>query len=174
MKKLIIFLSLITILSSCKTLTPFTETIRQKNNLTLQDLKNIQFYTSNDILLNREINGSKNQIISGRIKTVNNRQIEEIFIPINTACLVVDTSKNGSIKLSFSDNDEKSLTFGVTQNTSRYVLLAESWNGKEGTVHYGSDIYITKGLSYDACLLVNMKELLKIKRKFKVEKGRKL
>jgi len=174
MKKLIIFLSLITILSSCKTLTPFTETIRQKNNLTLQDLKNIQFYTSNDILLNREINGSKNQIISGRIKTVNNRQIEEILIPINTSCLVVDTAKNGSIKLSFSDNEEKSLTFGVNQNTTRYVLLAESWNGKEGTVHYGSDTYITKGFSYDTYLLVNMKELLKIKRKFKIEKGRKL
>ena len=87
---------------------------------------------------------------------------------------MVDTTENDRIKLSFSDNDEKSLTFGVNQNTTRYVLLAESWNGKEGTVHYGSDTYITKGFSYDTYLLVNMKELLKIKRKFKIEKGRKL
>ena len=112
--------------------------------------------------------------MSGKIKIVNNRQIEEILIPVNTACLVVDTTKNGRINLSFSDSDEKSLTFGVTKNTSRYVLLAESWNGKEGTVHYGDEIYITKGFSYDACLLVNMKDILKIKRKFKIEKGRKL
>jgi hypothetical protein len=87
---------------------------------------------------------------------------------------VVDTTKNGRIKVSFSDSDEKSLTFGTTPNISRYVILVESWSGKEGTVHYGSDTYKTKGLSYDVCLLVNMKELLKIKRKYKVEKGRKL
>lgn len=174
MKHLIIFLLSITLFSSCKTLTPFTETIRQKNNLSLEDLKNVQFYTSNDILLTREMNGSQNKVISGKIKTINNKQIEEIFIPFNTPGLVVDTTKNGRIKVSFSDSDEKSLTFGTTPNSSRYVILAESWSGKEGTVHYGSDTYKTTGLSYDACLLVNMKELLKIKRKYKVEKGRKL
>ena len=174
MKQIILCLSLMTLFSSCVTLTPFTETIRQKNNLSLQDLKSVQFYTSHDILLNREISGSKNQIISGKIKTVNNRQIEEVFIREYTACVIVDTTKNGRIKLSFSDNDEKSLTFGLTQNNSKYVLLAESWNGKEGVVHYGNETFITKGFSYESCLLVNMKELLKIKRKFKVEKGRKL
>ena len=174
MKQIIIFILSVVFLSSCKTLTPFTESIRQKNNLSLEDLKNVQFYTSNDILLTREISGSQNQIISGKIKTINNKQIEEIFIPFNTPGLVVDTTKNGRIKVSFSDSDAKSLTFGTTSNSSRYVVLAESWTGKEGTVHYGSDTYKTRGLSYDVCLLVNMKELLKITRKYKVEKGRKL
>jgi len=174
MKQIILLLSTIVIFSSCKTLTPFTETIRQKNNLSLQDLKSVQFYTSQDILLNREISNSKNQIISGKIKVENNRQIEEILIPHGTPCLVVDTTKNGRIKLSFSQNDEKSLTFGLTPNSPRYVLLAEKWNGKEGDVHYGSDVYITKGFSYNANLEVNMKDILKIKRKYKREKGRKL
>lgn len=174
MKQIIIILLSVVFLSSCKTLVPFTETIRQKNNLSLNDLRRIQFYTSQDITLNREVSGSKNQVISGKIKTINNKQIEEIYIPYKTPCLVVDTTKNGRVKVSFSESDEKSLTFGTTTNTSRYVILAEYWNGKEGSVHYGSDIFQTKGLSYDACLLVNMKELLKIKHKYKVEKGRKL
>jgi len=173
MKNFILFILITILFSSCKTLVPYTESLRQKNGLSTEDLRNVQFYLSSDVNLIREANGNTNKIVSGKIKTLNNKEIEEVLIPSMTKGVFIDTTKTGKLKMSFSD-DEHTLNFGPNGKTSRYVILAESWSGTQGTVHYGSDLFQTKGLSYDACLLVNVKQLLKIHRKFKVEKGRKL
>jgi len=173
MKQLITFILILFFFSSCKTLVPFTENIRQKNQLTTEDLKHVQFYLSDEVNLVREVSGNQNQVVSGKIKTINNKQIEEVLIPEKTKGVVIDTSTKGNIKVSFSD-DEHSLTFGPDKKTTRYVILAEAWDGSSGNVHYGGDVYRTRGLSYDACLLVNLKQLLKTHHSVRIEKGRKL
>ena len=48
--------------------------------MSLKALKKIQFYLSNDIVLHRELSGGKSDIVSGEIKMVRGKQIEEVII----------------------------------------------------------------------------------------------
>ena len=50
-------------LSACgPTLSPFTESLYKKNQWSEAELKRIQFYLSNDIVMRRELTGAKSEI----------------------------------------------------------------------------------------------------------------
>ena len=177
MKKLLILSVLMTTISLAgfsQKLVPFTTTLQDKFGLTKDDLKQVQFYASEDIVLTKELSGKKNEIVRGKIKTLNNKRIDEIVICAKTPCLVIDTNSKGNLKVSFSESDEKTLTFGNTPNTTKFVLLAESWQGRTGTVNYGGEKYQVGGFGYDASLYVKMKDLRKVRKNRHKEKGRKL
>jgi len=177
MKKLLL-LSLLTATISLtgfsQKLVPFTTTLQDKFGLTKDDFKQIQFYASEDIMLTKELSGKKNEIVRGKIKTLNNKRVDEILISEKTPCLVIDTNSKGNLKVSFSASDEKTLTFGNIPNTIKFVLLAESWQGRTGTVNYGGEKYQVGGFGYDASLYVKMKDLRKVRKNRHKEKGRKL
>ena len=69
------------LLSSCGSkLTPFTQRLYDDNNWSEEELKRIQFYTSDDIILFRELSRGESEIISGEIKIRNGRKINEVII----------------------------------------------------------------------------------------------
>ena len=68
-----------TLLTSCSpTLSPFTQNLYEDNNWTEGDLRKIQFYLSDDIVLYRELTGGNSEIIEGEIKVVNGRKRDQI------------------------------------------------------------------------------------------------
>jgi len=176
MKKTIFILSLMVISFAgfSQKLVPFTTTLQEKFGLTKEDLKQVQFYASEDIVLTKELSGKKNEVASGKIKTFANKKVDEILIKEKTRCLVVDTNSKGNLKVSFSASDEKTLTFGTMPNSTKFVLLAEKWEGRTGTVNYGGEKYQVGGFGYDASLYVRMKDIRKVHKNRHKEKGRKL
>ena len=179
MKKIFFILPLLAVIlfsniSHAQKLVPFTSTLQEKYGLTKAVLKSIQFYVSEEVVLTKELTGSKNEVVAGKIKLVNNKRVDEVVIKSKTRCLIIDTNTKGHLKLAFSSNDENTLTFGLNKETKKYILLAENWQGRVGTVNYGAEKYQTGGYSYDACLLVKLKDIRKVKHNKKVEKGRKL
>ena len=57
------------------TYSPFTQQLYDKNRWSENELKKIQFYLSDDIIMQREISGGASEIISGEIKMINGKEV---------------------------------------------------------------------------------------------------
>lgn len=162
-------------LSGCKSFAPFTDAMRTQNGWGEREVKRIQFYTSDAIVLRHDLARNETTIESGRIKTIDGRRVEEVVIPARTPGVVVEALADGRLAVSFEISDRYYLTFGVNPGRGdRYFLLAKSWQNKEGRVTYDNRIYRAVSSSADAHLLVNMKRIRKLQKKERVARGRKL
>jgi archaellum component FlaF (FlaF/FlaG flagellin family) len=161
--------------SSCsQSLVPFTVQMQEKYGLTKTDLTEIQFYISEDVVLTQEKSGVDKALQNGKFVAVSNKKTEQVIIPINTPCIVVDTNAKGNLKVVFGNDDDTYLTFGSEHDTRKFVLLAEEWVGTKGTVTYGANKYYTSKLSHHAHLLVDDRKIRKEYKLIKTEIGRKL
>ncbi len=138
-------------------------------------MKKIQFYLSEDVLLQREIPKGSDKIVHGKVKIVNNTKIEEITISKGTKGVLVQMPNDTKLFISFEISDSYFLTFGVNPSAGgKYVLLASDWNNNVGKVHYGdqSEVYFTDA-KY-AYLLVDLHQIDKSQRKSRTAHGRKV
>jgi len=173
MKNLLILAIGILTLSSCsKNLVPYSQNIQDKYNISDAEMKQVQFYTSNDILIFRNISDADTRVISGQIKIQNGREVEEVVIPKGTPGVIVWDDAQKRYGVSF-DNDNEFLTFGPNpKKAHRYYLMATEWNQKIGTVTFNGQEYKTTPKSADAYLLVDLKKIDKVDVDRKVLKGR--
>ncbi len=166
------------LLPSCSpSLTPFTQKLYNQNKWSDDELKKIQFYTSEDIVLRRELRESDSKIVSGEIKTVQGVEVEEILIRARTPGVLMFKPKDNSFAISFEEGgDEKYLVFGShPRKGGTYKLLASDWNKRRGKVTYNGKKYYTPA-SYNsiASLMVDMRKIRKVSKKSTVAKGRKV
>lgn len=162
-------------MSSCKNLVPYSDAVKTKYNLSDDQLKHVQFYVSDPIVLQHKItDGSSTQIADGKIKIINGEKVEEIIIRSGTPGVLV-RNDDGKFEVSFEKGDDHFLRFG--SNPSRYnsyVLLASDWKGKIGTVNYAGNKYYTSPESADAILLIDIRKIANYQRDERVAKGRKV
>ncbi len=168
--------SLMMLFSACgPTLTPFTQNLYEENRWTESELKKIQFYLSNDIVLHRELSGGKSDIISGEIKMVRGKKIEEVVIKRGTPGVFLFSPKSNRFAVSFEENDSNFLIFGPSPKArSRYVLLASDWDRNSGIVTYGSKKWRANADSAWSGLMVDLKRMNQVSRRTKVAEGRKV
>jgi hypothetical protein len=170
-------LLLIAGLSSCgKKLTPFTQKLQDENNWTEKDLKRIQFYVSQDILLTKQERKSDSKIEDGEIKVVSDAEVEEILIKRGTPGVLIDIPKENRFAVCFEDGrSNRYLMFGPNPKMGeRYALLASKWDREKGELTYGDTKYYTTSSSSYAALLVNLKKVRKTKVKSRTASGRKV
>jgi hypothetical protein len=161
--------------SSCKSkLTPFTQQLYDENNWSDDELKRIQFYTSNDIVLFRELTRGESEIISGEIKIKNGRKIDEVVIKKGTPGVLIFRPKEDKFAVSFeSGNDDRYLIFGAAKRRGgQYRLFAKDWNRNFGKVAYEGRNYRTSSESQYATLLVDLKRIRDTQVRKRVAKGR--
>jgi len=167
----------ILILGACSpSLSPFNQRLIDQNGWQEEELKEIQFYLSRDIVLYRDYKQSASKIESGEIKMINGRKIEEVKIPKGTPGVALFQPKNNKLAVSFENKGtDKFLIFGPNpKRGNKYVLLATDWKNKRGTVKYDDKTYSTNVESSYATLLVDLKESKKIKVNSRSAKGRKI
>jgi len=172
---LYLFALLIFTLSSCSpNLTPFTQRLYDENKWTNEDLKQIQFYLSDDIVLRRQLEGGSTAIVQGEIKMVDGREVEEVIIEKGTPGVFIFSPKDNRFAVSFeSDTDSRYLMFGPNpKNGNRYALLASNWKRRKGEVTYDGRKYYTSGESAYAALMVDLKRIRKVSVKSRRAKGR--
>ncbi len=175
MRKLILFISLITLLGSCKNLVPYTDAMKKQHNWSNEQVKRIQFYVSRDIVLHRELTEGSTEIVGGKIKTIRGKKVDEILIQAGTKGVVTDIPKENKMLVSFEIGDDKYLSFGVNPNVGdKYVLLASDWKNEMGKVHYSGNEYYTDPDSKYAVLLVDLRKIDQMEVKQHVAKGRKV
>jgi len=177
MQKLIIILGLITIgMSSCSpTLTSFTERLYDEQRWSENELKRIQFYLSDDVILRRDAGTSKSKLEEGRIEIVDGRKVEQVIFEKGTPGVLVFSPSKDQFAISFEDNSDKYLMFGPSEKWSgRFVLLAKEWKRNRGKISYDGKIWNTSSESAYTTLMVDLKKASSTKYKNKKVKGRKV
>lgn len=161
--------------SSCSPrLTPFTQKFYDSYEFKQEDLKRIQFYLSEDVVLRRDMTGGNVEIVQGEIKVVDGRKVEQIVIRKGTPGVLVTLPKENRFAVSFEpDDDTKFLMFGPNEKLGRkYTLLAADWKKHTGVISYGDQKYYTDGHNGLAALMVNLNKMYHEQRKSHVAKGR--
>lgn len=153
---------LLVLLSSCSArLTPFTQDLYEKNGWSTSELKKIQFYLSEDVVLRRMMTKGESNITAGKIVIEDGRRIEEIHIPTNTPGVLIFVPRENRFAVSFeaAQGDDLYLMFGPNPKMhDRYALLASEWSRNEGKVHYNGNLYDVDTRSAFATLLVDLKK----------------
>ena len=162
--------------SSCSPrLTPFTQDLYDENGWTDDDLKRIQFYLSEDIILRRGVTSGSSSINSGKIKIVDGKKIEETIIKKGTPGVLIFKPKEDRFAISFEPGDKRFLIFGPSQrNNEKYSLRAASWDksNNQGEVTYNGKKYYTPTKSAYAVLMVDLKKVGNSTIKSRTAKGR--
>jgi hypothetical protein len=169
MSKITSYLGLLVIalisMSSCSNnLKYFTQDLYHENRWSDSELERIQFYVSEDVILQRKLSGESSKITDGKIRIVDGSKIEEVIIKAGTPGILIDTPERDKFVVSFdSDDESKYLVFGASPKANgRYVLLAKEWKRRYGEVTYGNRIYETSTASAYAALQVDLKEARRV------------
>lgn len=160
----------------CTQYRPLTSDLVKEYGWGESDLRQMQFYLSEDIVLERVKQGGKTEISDGKVKVIDGKKIDQVVIPAYTPGVLLFTPKSDRIAVSFEDdNDEKFLVFGPNPNYGdRYVLLAAEWQKNKGIVTYNGTKYVTPNNSAFSSLMIDMKQVNQYDKKQHVAKGRKL
>jgi hypothetical protein len=98
--------------TGCSSFVPFTYELRAQHHLTDDEVKNLQFYSSHQITLRREVDSEDRQITPGhKLRLVSGKQIEEVVIPAKTPGVAVRVSKR-AISVSFVNGTSLDFTTG--------------------------------------------------------------
>jgi len=129
-------------LSCSKSLSPFTEQLRTINNWNDRDLKKIQFYNSDDILLTRELSKADTDIVKGKIVMENGVRLEQVLIEKGTPGVAVFSPKKDRIAVSFESDDDLYLMWGPNPKfRDQYMLMFKERNRRSARVTYGTKVY---------------------------------
>lgn len=162
------------LLSSCSpSLSPFTQRLYDENEWSTDQLKKIQFYLSDDIVLYRELAEGKSEIVEGEIKIVNGRKRDQVTFRKGTPGIFMFSPKENRFAVSFEDGDDRYLMFGPNPKAAnRYVLMASSWQRNVGTVTYAGKKWTVNSNDAFTSLMVDMKRLKEVDINSRVVSGR--
>jgi len=162
-------------LSSCApSYSPFTQRLYEDYQWEEEELEQIQFYLSDDIVLRREYKGGSSEIIAGEITVVEGREMEEVVIRQGTPGVFLFSPKRNRFAISF-DEEGDYLMFGPNPRLgNRYALLASQWRRNEGVVTYGGRKFRVDSRGSYATLMVDLKRVQRNASNSKVASGRRI
>jgi hypothetical protein len=172
---LLAFFSVVLFGACSNRLTYFTDDLNERYRWTDDELRKIQFYVSQNIVLKREVSGGDREIISGKIKIEDGRKIEEVVIRKGTPGAFLFSPKRDRFAIGFEDGNDRYLMFGPSPKYSdRFVLLASDWDRRTGSVTYDDKTWkVSSDVAY-AALLVDLRKINKVDVNSRVAKGRKV
>jgi hypothetical protein len=175
MNRLLVFFITLFLLPSCKNLVPYTDALRQSNGWSDDQMKKIQFYTSDAVVLQRKLSSESTEIVDGKIKMENGQRIEEVIIRERTPGVLVGFPRDKAMSISFEKSDDYFLKFGQNPNqNNRYCLLASEWTNRRGKIKYHGKDFTTSASGAEVFLMVDLRKLRKEDVNLRVAKGRKV
>ncbi|THH42061.1 hypothetical protein [Neolewinella litorea] len=156
-------------------LRPFTQDLYAEQQWDEADLRRIQFYLSEDVVLQRELRSGSSRIRNGSVQVINGREVEQVVFRRNTPGVFTFSPKDQRVAISFEDDDDNYLIFGPNpKNGNRYSLLASDWTRNSGTVNYaGREWRVSSDDAY-ASLLIPLKRIRDEDTRGRVVRGRRL
>jgi len=157
-------------------LVPFTKDLRQKLERENIDLKQVQFYIDQKLVLDRNLGDQKVAVTSGVVKMENGRYINQVVIPAFTPG-VCENAEGDKLMISF-EKGNNNLPFGPGSGYTfnEYSLYGTEWRNGTTAVTYDSNKFRARcGTCQDVAsitLLVRKSVMDKIERKSRTVKGR--
>ena len=172
----IILFATIGLLSSCTSYQMLTKDMIENYNWSESDLKKIQFYSSEDIVLRQVKRGNKSTIEDGEVNIQTGKEIKEIVIPKGTQGVMLFQPSSNQIAICFdAEDDSKFLMFGPNPKANdRYILLASDWDRRRGKVSYGNTKYYVDANRMLSGLMVDIKKTDVTRFDSRKAKGRKV
>jgi hypothetical protein len=155
---------------------PFTKDLRQKLERDNIDLKQVQFYIDQKLILSRNLGDQKVEVSSGVVKLENGKFINEVIVPAFTPG-VCESIDNDKLMISFEKgNNNVAFGPGSGYTFNQYVLYGTEWRNGTAAVSFDSNKFRARcGTCPDVAsvtLVIRKNELDKIERKSRVLKGR--
>ncbi|MDO6429740.1 hypothetical protein Q4E93_04050 [Flavitalea sp. BT771] len=157
-------------------LVPFTKDLRQKLEKENIDLKQVQFYVDQKLILDRNLGDQKIQVTSGIVKLENGKYINQVIVPAFTPG-VCESAEGDKLMISF-EKGNNNLPFGPGSGYTfnEYSLYGTEWRNGTTAVTYDSNKFRARcGTCQDVAsvtLLVRKSILDKVERKSRTLKGR--
>lgn len=157
---------------------PFTKQLKQRIENNHLDIKKVQFFVDQRLVLRRSMGAQKNDIKSGVILFENGQYINEVIIPRNTPGVCTGITSNG-LMVSFEAQNNNSIEFGSGGlNGSYFTLYARNWSGGMADMTYDNKTYRVQCASCynagDVKLMVRQSEADKLEKTSRVVEGRKV
>lgn len=151
-KKYLIVIVLAIMLASCQNKIYFTYDLKKKLEEKELDVKKVQFYNSEKIVLTRSMPHNEAEVTKGELKFENGKFVEEIIINKNTpgVCKVDDGKILG---ISFEQGD-KILNFRKNRFNEYYQIDVETQADLVSKILYDSSVYVLQPVGIDAKLMV--------------------
>ena len=171
----VLTLAVMTLTGCGPKLSPFTQRLYEEQNWGEDDLRRIQFYLSEDVVLQRELRSGNSQIRNGTVRVINGRDIEQVVFRRNTPGVFTFSPKTQRIAISFEDDSDNYLVFGPNpKNGDRYTILASDWERDSGTITYAGREWKVSSADAYASLLIPLKRLRQEDRTGRIVGGRKI
>jgi hypothetical protein len=170
----ILALGAITLFSSCKSTTPFTNALKTKYNLDEGKLKKMQFYISSSITLQRGELGANSQELDaeGKLVISSSASLDNILVDGKTPGVCVKVLPGNKLAISFFASDDQYLVFGDPNNRGRYSLMGAEWKNGKGKINFGGKVYYIQPGGASAYLKFEMKNVKDYKTTSTKAKGR--
>ena len=174
MKNFTLYLMLIVITASCTPqLVPYSQKLQRETGLGEDQLRQVQFYNSHRIVLFRELGRSTSEIVSGEIKIIDGKQIEQVVINPLTPGVLVNSSDGKRFGISFEQGPDRYLVFGLNpRKAGTYTIFARDWSNNTATIDYDGKEFKLAVQSTESMLLVNLKKLNQFKVRSRTVSGR--
>jgi hypothetical protein len=156
---------------------PFTKDLKARLERDNIDLKQVQFYVDQEVILSRNLGDQKLEVSSGVVKLQSGKYINEVIIPAFTPGICDTSSSGDKLQVSFEQGNND-LTFGLGSGytANQYVLYGTDWRNGTAAVTYDSNRFRARcGSCQDVAavtLVVRKTAIDKIERKTRVVKGR--
>ena len=159
-----------------KNYVPFTRDLKQKLEKENIDLKQVQFYVDQKLILSRNLGDQKLEVKSGVVKLENGKYINDVIIPSFTPG-ICESTDNDKLMISFEKgNNDLAFGPGSGYTFNDYVLYGTEWKNGTASVTYDSNKFRARcGSCSDvasATLVIRKSELDKMERKIRTLKGR--
>ena len=133
MKYILLSLTTLFILASCGIKVPLTADIKKQYNLDEDNLKNVQFYVSDEIILEQSSEkGTKGTTNDGTLVNTESNEKSRLIILPRTKCVFDGYVDSTTLKIRFENGAGRTLTFAINPNRSRdkYYFKADWVQGK--------------------------------------------
>jgi len=162
--------------TSDKKFVPFTRELKQRLERDNIDLRQVQFYIDQKVVMSRYVDNEKVQVTSGVVKFDNGQYINEVVVPSFTPG-VCEQVINDRLLISFEKgNNDLAFGLGNGYSSDYYVLYGNDWKNGTAVVSFDNNKFrahcaTCQDLSM-ARLVVRKSEIDKMERKTRVVQGR--
>ena len=156
---------------------PFTRDLFNRIKAYNIDVKRVQFFIDQKLVLTRYIDLNKAEVTSGVVKFMNGKYINEVVIPANTPC-VCDSVDYDGLRISFDRSGNQFKFINNKYSPDFFIFSGTNWKDGSCDVFYDKAIYrATCGSCSSAAdikLTVRQSDIDNTQKKSKVLPGRKI
>lgn len=154
----------------------FTKGLKQRLDRDNIDVRKVQFYIDQKLVLRRSMGSEKGTVKQGVIVFDNGQYVNELVIPAFTPG-ICEWASGDDMKISF-DVAGKTIEFGALYANTNYILVGSNWRNGTVDITYDGQLYQVSCASCnnvaDAKLVVRKNQAFKNDDNAKVVAGRRI